>query len=45
MEGEKNQLQAARYALLSEVALLSTVTIDLRTFLEEFTGRISQVLD
>ncbi len=45
IERDDSRIEAARYALLSEVALLSAEATDLRSFLEEFTSRIGQVLD
>ncbi|HSR29847.1 MAG TPA: GAF domain-containing protein, partial [Anaerolineae bacterium] len=45
MEQENEQLQAARYALLSEVVLLISQTPDLQHLLKQLIGKIKWVLD
>jgi signal transduction histidine kinase/CheY-like chemotaxis protein/HPt (histidine-containing phosphotransfer) domain-containing protein len=45
MEVEARHSQATHYTLLSEVELLSAETPDLEQFLEEFTRKVSRVLD
>jgi signal transduction histidine kinase/CheY-like chemotaxis protein/HPt (histidine-containing phosphotransfer) domain-containing protein/PAS domain-containing protein len=45
MQVETEQLQAARYATLSEIALLTSETADLQRLLKQFTGKVKRGLD
>ena len=45
MERETEQLQVARYAMLSEMVLLISETADLQRLLEQFIAKIQRVLD
>jgi GAF domain-containing protein len=45
MELESERLQAARYAMLSEVVLLISETADFQSLLKRFIGKVKWVLD
>jgi signal transduction histidine kinase/DNA-binding response OmpR family regulator/HPt (histidine-containing phosphotransfer) domain-containing protein/PAS domain-containing protein len=45
MEREKVQIQAARYAMLSDVVLLMAKTTDFQRLLDQFVGKVKWVLD